>query len=114
LRSRADQLEVSREMISEIAGLLERYANKVLSLKGERRIGMQSLGSLLGALGLKLIAVEDTAALERNRTRYEACDAAQLHRPGPAGIRSLSVSRVRAGASNRLALLPRLTVATLA
>jgi hypothetical protein len=78
LRSRADQLEVSREMISEIAGLPERYANKVLSLKGERRIGMQSLGSLLGALGLKLIAVEDTAALERNRTRYEACDAAHV------------------------------------
>jgi len=70
LRTRADELQLSRETIDAIAGLPERYASKVLSLRGVRRIGMQTLGPLLAALGMKLIAVEDEAAMKRNQSQY--------------------------------------------
>jgi hypothetical protein len=70
LRARADQLLISREVLSELAALPDRYANKVLSLNSVRRIGMTSLGPLLRALSLKLVAVSDDEALARNRAHY--------------------------------------------
>ena len=77
LRSRADELQVARETIDEISGLPARYSGKILGLKQVRRIGMLSLGPLLGALGVKLIMVEDAAALKlvagRLRKRAEGC-----------------------------------------
>jgi hypothetical protein len=76
MRLRAEQLGISRETISEIAGLPDRYASKILSLKCVRRVGMQSLGPLLDALGLKLVAIPDEEALARNRLRYVPRDAA--------------------------------------
>jgi hypothetical protein len=78
LRARADQLAISREAISELAGLPDRYAAKVLSLGQVKRIGMASLGPLLGALSLKLIVISDDEALERNRGHYATRDAAHL------------------------------------
>ena len=65
---------------SSISGLPDRYSSKVLSLTScrRKRIGMVSLGPLLGALGLKLIAVEDHEAVARNRSRYTVRDAAHL------------------------------------
>ena len=65
LRARADQLECSRETIDYIAGLPANYAAKVLSLSHVRRIGMSSLGLFLDALGMKLVAVPDDAAVVR-------------------------------------------------
>ena len=50
--------------------LADRYTSKVLSHEGPKRIGMTSLGALLNALSLRLVAVPDLAALERNRARY--------------------------------------------
>lgn len=76
LRARADELQISRETIDAVAGLPERYSNKLLSLSMIKRIGMTSLGPLLGALSLKLIAVSDDEAFERNRPRYEPRDKA--------------------------------------
>ncbi|THD46585.1 MAG: hypothetical protein E8A46_26375 [Bradyrhizobium sp.] len=70
LRARADELQVSRETIDFISGLPSGYAGKLLSLRHVRRIGLQSLGPLLTALGIKLIAVDDEAALEQCRSRY--------------------------------------------
>ncbi|WP_315729136.1 hypothetical protein [Bradyrhizobium sp. SZCCHNS2015] len=85
LRDRADQLAISRETIDALAGFPDRYAVKILTLStpkpvsadrtrdsrgSVRRIGMTSLGPLLGALSLKLLVVEDLEALERNRSRY--------------------------------------------
>jgi hypothetical protein len=64
LRARADHLEISRETISHLAGLPGGYAGKVLAVNGCRRIGMSSLGDLLGALCVKLVMVEDEAALK--------------------------------------------------
>jgi hypothetical protein len=76
LRARADELEISRELLSELAGFPDRYASKLLSLKQVKRIGMTSLGSLLSALSLKLVAIVDDEALERNRERYIPRDQA--------------------------------------
>ena len=63
LRARADQLEVSRETISDLAGLPDRYASKLLSLRHVRRIGLESLGPLLDTLGVRLVLIEDGDAL---------------------------------------------------
>jgi hypothetical protein len=86
LRARADHLEVSRELIDNLAGLSDRYASKVLSLSKTKRIGLETLGPILGALGMKLIAVQDDAALERNRPRMVKRNKSQVrvHRPAAA------------------------------
>jgi hypothetical protein len=76
LRNRADELEISRETLNAIAGLPDGLAAKILGLKRIRRIGMLTLGPLLDALGLRLIAVPDEAALERNRALYVKRDDA--------------------------------------
>jgi hypothetical protein len=77
LRARADGLQISRESISELAGLPDRYAAKVLSLSSVKRVGMISLGPLLSALSIKLVAVVvDEEALKRNRVRYVERDKA--------------------------------------
>ena len=78
LRARADQLEVSRETISDLAGLPDRYASKLLSLRHVRRIGLESLGPMLSALGLKLIVVEDQAALKRCGSRLVKRNKSQV------------------------------------
>jgi hypothetical protein len=76
LRQRADDLEISRSTIDHISGLQEGYSAKVLSLTKLRRIGAESLGPLLDALCLKLIAVPDDEAFARNRSRLVKRDDA--------------------------------------
>jgi hypothetical protein len=70
LRMRADQLDISRETIDIVAGLPDRLTSKLLTLSPIKNIGMASLGPLLGALAMKLVAIPDPEALERNRSRY--------------------------------------------
>jgi hypothetical protein len=70
LRARANELKISRETVDYVGGLPDRLSSKVLSLNHIRRIGMDSLGSFLDALCIKLIAVPDDEAFERNRHRY--------------------------------------------
>lgn len=62
LRARADELNVSRLAIDERAGLQSGYTAKLLAGEGGRGLGRLSLGCLLGALGVKLIMVDDPAA----------------------------------------------------
>lgn len=76
MRLHADQLDVSRTIISEIAGLPDGYFAKIAGPRQVKRIGMLSLGPILSALGMKLVAIPDQEALERNRSRYEARDPA--------------------------------------
>lgn len=90
LRERMDAIGITHDNLNELAGFADRYSQKILTLtqprpsssrprdgRGSvRRIGMQSLGPLLGALSVKLVLVEDPEALERNRSRYEARDEA--------------------------------------
>jgi len=69
LRDRREALNVSFEAVDSIAGLTPGHASKLLSPTGIRKLGDTSLPLLLGALGLKLILIEDTAAFERVRAR---------------------------------------------
>jgi hypothetical protein len=68
-RLRADQLHLAGELIDEVAGLPARYCSKLFGRRQIRRVGMISLGPLLGALGIKLVIVEDQEALARVRNR---------------------------------------------
>lgn len=68
-RARIVELGTHMEAVDEVAGLPTRYTGKLLNTNGEmvRRhgrqgIGRESFGPLLGALGIKLVAVIDDAA----------------------------------------------------
>jgi hypothetical protein len=69
LRSRADELAVTRETIDAVAGLPSGYAGKVLAPTPIRALGRISMGLVLGALGLVLIVAEDTDTLARLQSR---------------------------------------------
>jgi hypothetical protein len=71
LRARFQELGVSFETVDHIAGLPTRYTAKVLGLQPNRGFGQISLDALLGAAGIKLIAVSDSEALDRVRGRLE-------------------------------------------
>lgn len=63
LRERAEQLNISRIVIDAIGELQEGYAGKLLAPVPSKTLGPKSLGGMLKALGLKLIAVEDQEAM---------------------------------------------------
>jgi hypothetical protein len=67
LRQRIVELGTSIEAVDGIIGLPTRYTGKLLN--GARGIGRVSLGSLLGALALKLAVMPDNDALARLRHR---------------------------------------------
>lgn len=65
LRSVAERRQISREAIDELAGLTKGYTGKLLAEVPTKKLGIEGIGALLGALGVKLIAVDDPVALER-------------------------------------------------
>ena len=65
LRARVAELNVSGQTLDSVAGLPVGYAQKVLGPRQVRRIGLQSFGDLLGALGLKAQLIEDPEAFAR-------------------------------------------------
>jgi hypothetical protein len=65
LRERAEALNVSRNVLDDAAGLQNGYTSKILSPRPTKRLGALSMGLLLQALGLKLVAFEDDAALAK-------------------------------------------------
>jgi len=73
LRARAAerQITVGGEDTSEVSGLPIGYVQKLIGPRPVRRIGMTSFGPILGVLGLKLIAVEDTEAVKRIGSRLK-------------------------------------------
>jgi hypothetical protein len=72
LRARCAELNLTFDVLDEIAGLADRYSSKLLTpaIKPSRTLGKMSLGAVLGALGLKLIVVEDPVALAKVQNRY--------------------------------------------
>lgn len=75
LRDRAVEMKISREDIDEVAGLCDGYAGKLLSTQPRKILGPISMGPTLGALGLRLMLVEDTAAAARTIARRVPVDA---------------------------------------
>lgn len=72
LRARAEQLGVSRETLDDLAGLTNGHTAKLLSPQPFKVLGPMSMGALLGALGLKLVVIEDAEQIARikKHTRY--------------------------------------------
>ena len=62
------------ESVSDLCGLPSRYVAKILSPVPRRGLGWISLGALLGALGVKLLMVDDEAALAVVAKRYKSRD----------------------------------------
>jgi hypothetical protein len=64
-RMRAIELNVSRDVLDEVSGLGVRYMTKLLGPAPVRKVGMNSLGPLLGALGARLALEVDPDAVAR-------------------------------------------------
>jgi hypothetical protein len=81
MRARAQELRVavSSENFAQVCGLPSYYPVKLLSVRPVRRIGALSLGPMLGALGMKLIAVEDPEAVARFTSRLPARQESCVH-----------------------------------
>lgn len=73
LRARRDALQITHETIDDIAGLSSGYAGKLLCNPPLRRLASM-LGPMLGALGLKLLVVEDPEAMVRVERRISRKD----------------------------------------
>lgn len=74
-RDRAQQLNITRDTIDQIAGLTSGHASKLLAPEPLKHYGLRSFGPMLGALGLKLLVVEDPEALARVIARMEPADS---------------------------------------
>lgn len=77
-RQRAEELEISRSEIDRISGLPDGYSGKVLgnarnSIK-PKRLWPVGLELLIGALGLKILLIEDEAATARTLALRERVD----------------------------------------
>jgi hypothetical protein len=69
IRQRRDALNVSHELLDDLAGFPAGYTGKLLAPEPVRGISHMSLGGLLGALGIALVAIEDTGAPAAGRVR---------------------------------------------
>jgi hypothetical protein len=69
LRRRAESLDISRATLDDVSGLCSGYSAKILAPTPIRSLGRISLDALLGALGCKLVLVEDGEALARVEPR---------------------------------------------
>lgn len=65
LRERVRELNVSHATLDDVAGLPARYVSKLLADPAPKRLGLTSMGPLLGALGVELIVVESADAMRR-------------------------------------------------
>lgn len=70
LRERRDTLDISNETIDAIAGFPERYTSKLLAPRAPRNLSYNSLGQILGALGVALQVVEDFEQAAKVRGRW--------------------------------------------
>lgn len=59
---------------NQVAGFPDQYIAKLIGAKPVRRIGMMSLGPLLGVLGVKLTMIEDVDAIKRYGDRIKRRD----------------------------------------
>jgi hypothetical protein len=78
-RARADELELSRAEIDRIGGLPAGYAGKLLgngSAKKPKRMWPVGLEAMLGALGLRILIIEDDAASARTLALRTPVDSA--------------------------------------
>lgn len=70
LRKRKNALGLSDKVVEEIADMAGGFVSKILAPQPVKTLGRTSLTLLLGALGLKLIVVEDPDQVRRVRRRW--------------------------------------------
>jgi hypothetical protein len=70
LRDRRDELNISHELIDDIAGFQSGYTSKLLAPRPSKNLGYMSLGSVMGALGVGLVLVEDAARRSQVEGRW--------------------------------------------
>lgn len=70
IRARRDELNISHETIDDISGLPKGYTSKLLANPPMKNLGHKSLGDLMGALGMALVAVPDPEQIARVEKRW--------------------------------------------
>lgn len=65
IRERVDELGISRLELDRHAGLASGHSGKLLGARRVKKFGFVSLGLVLGAVGCKLILVEDAVQTAR-------------------------------------------------
>jgi hypothetical protein len=115
LRQRRDELDISHETIDEISGLQSGYSGKLLAPRAPRNLSYNSLGLILGALGVGLEVVEDPEQIARvakrwqkrkpQGPRYKAASAGPAKRADISEI--IEVNDLFAGLQNRMRMLGR-------
>ena len=69
IRERVDEMGMTRLELDHQAGMQEGYSGKILGPKHVKIFGMKSLGDTLGAIGCKLLLVEDSEQTAKMRAR---------------------------------------------
>ena len=84
LIARCDEFDIAFRTLDEAAGLADGHSSKLLAPRSTLTMGRTSLGALLRALGVVLVAVEDPDAVSRALPRLQKRKPSGLHRQ-PAG-----------------------------
>ena len=71
LKARIDKLQLSQQLIDDLAGWAGGYTGKLLGPAQAKKMGMESFWILLEVLGLGVTLVENPAAMHRMEHRYE-------------------------------------------
>lgn len=71
IRERVDEMGMTRLELDHQAGMQEGYAGKLLGPGHVKVFGMRSLGDTLGAIGCKLLLVEDADQTAKMRARIK-------------------------------------------
>jgi hypothetical protein len=69
IRRRMRELNITFETLDVVSGVQLGYSSKILGPTPSKCFGPVSLGCVLGALGMKLVAVEDPEQLAKVRDR---------------------------------------------
>lgn len=79
VRAQERRIAITSADVAKVAGLADYYVAKLLSVNPVKRIGMISLGPLLGVLGLKLVVTEDLDAVVRFGSQIKQANEACQH-----------------------------------
>lgn len=84
MRARAVErrIAIAGASVAEVSGLPSAYIAKLLSVHPVRRVGMISLGPLLGVLGVKFVMVEDQEAIAKYSGRIDKRNEKCAHNGG--------------------------------
>lgn len=108
-RARADQLNASRTVLNEIAGLTPGHLSKLLA--GLKSLGPESWGPTLGAHGMAIAFIEDPEAMKQIASRLTPRNNSQVRMltPVSTGRKQKLITRRNARKMVRLRMkkLPR-------